>query len=157
MLFRSEHKELNKRCNPEKNDVLLSKNGTIGITKVIDWDWAFSIFVSLCLIKLKRDKIDPRFFCFLFGSNVVDQQITEGCKQTSVINLHLDKIKELLVILPPISEQKNITTFLDTATQKIDAHIEKIQTSINLLTEYRSALITAAVTGKIDVRSEVAA
>lgn len=46
-----EHRELCKRCRPEKGDILLSKNGTIGITKVIDWEIEFSIFVSLCLLK----------------------------------------------------------------------------------------------------------
>ena len=43
-----EHQELIKRCNPQKGDLLLSKNGTIGISKKIDWNWEFSIFVSLC-------------------------------------------------------------------------------------------------------------
>jgi len=42
-----EHNELIKRCRAEKGDVLYSKNGTIGIAKLIDWDWEFSIFVSL--------------------------------------------------------------------------------------------------------------
>ncbi|MDN6934653.1 restriction endonuclease subunit S, partial [Klebsiella pneumoniae] len=38
-----EHQELCKRCHPEKGDILLSKNGTIGITKIVDWDWEFSV------------------------------------------------------------------------------------------------------------------
>jgi len=46
-----EHAELIKRCHPAKGDILLSKNGTIGLTKIVDWDFQFSIFVSLCLIK----------------------------------------------------------------------------------------------------------
>ena len=45
-----EHDELIKRCRPEKWDVLYSKNGTIGIAKLVDWDWEFSIFVSLALV-----------------------------------------------------------------------------------------------------------
>lgn len=49
-----EHKELIKRCKPESGDLLLSKNGTIGVPKLITWNWEFSIFVSLCLIKFKE-------------------------------------------------------------------------------------------------------
>ncbi len=49
-----EHKNLIKRCNPEKGDILYSKNGTIGVSRVIDWDWEFSVFVSLCLIKTEE-------------------------------------------------------------------------------------------------------
>src|SRR5690606_29785891 len=40
----AEHAELTKRCKPQKGDVLYSKNGTIGISKIIDWEWEFSTF-----------------------------------------------------------------------------------------------------------------
>src|SRR5476651_1710075 len=50
----SEHQQLSLRCNPEKGDLLLSKNGTIGVPRVVSWDWEFSIFVSLCLIKFNK-------------------------------------------------------------------------------------------------------
>jgi len=56
---------------------------------------------------------------------------------------------------PPINEQHFIATFLDRETARIDALIEKVRQSIDLLREYRTALISAAVTGKIDVRKEV--
>jgi type I restriction enzyme S subunit len=75
-----EHTELTKRAKPEKGDVLLSKNGTIGITKVVDWDWEFSIFVSLCLIKLLPN-IDPYYFSYFFESDVVNQQLFESSKK----------------------------------------------------------------------------
>jgi restriction endonuclease S subunit len=55
---------------------------------------------------------------------------------------------------PP--EQRAISTFLDRETEKIDALVAKIQEAIDRLKEYRTALISAAVTGKIDVRGEVA-
>ncbi len=53
---------------------------------------------------------------------------------------------------PPLSEQQAIADFLDHETAKIDALIGKIEEAIKLLKEYRTALISAAVTGKIDVR-----
>jgi len=146
-----EHSELIKRCNPEKGDVLLSKNGTIGITKVVDWDWEFSIFVSLCLIKFKENLMN-KFFSYFFESNVVDQQISEGSKKTSVTNLHLDKIRELLICVPPKTEQISIVAYLDQKTAQIDTAISGIRQEITLLQEYRQALIFEAVTGKIDAR-----
>lgn len=142
----NEHAELKKRCNPERNDVLLSKNGTIGITKVIEWDWEFSIFVSLCLMKLKLDYINPYFFNYQFDSYSIEQQIKEGSKQTSVINLHLEQIKELIVIQPHLEEQKLIVSFLDRETAKIDDLISEQQKLIELLKEKRQAVISHAVT-----------
>lgn len=147
-----EHKNLIKRCKPEKGDVLLSKNGTIGITKVIDWDWEFSIFVSLCLIKFK-DELSPYYFSHFFNSTVVDQQIKVGSKTTSVTNLHLDKIKELIIAIPSsIKEQNNICNYLDLKLGEIDSIIFKVEKSIEQQKLYRQSIISEAVTGKVDVR-----
>jgi type I restriction enzyme S subunit len=70
-------------------------------------------------------------------------------------NISQDIIRQLIVLLPPLSEQKAIAHFLDQETTKIDTLIEKTKTSIEKLKEYRTALISAAVTGKIDIRQEV--
>ena len=142
-----EHHSLTKRCQPEKGDLLLSKNGTIGLTKVIDWDWDFSIFVSLCLIKF-REVFKPELFSYFFQSSIVDLQIKESSKQSTVTNLHLDKIRELLLIKPPISEQKQIVEYLDEQTQLIDKTISIEEKRIELLKEYRQSLISELVTGK---------
>ena len=56
------------------------------------------------------------------------------------------------VFLPPIDEQREIVAHLDCATTRIDTLIAKTERSIELLREHRTALITAAVTGKIDLR-----
>ena len=58
------------------------------------------------------------------------------------------------IALPPLSEQTAIADFLDRKTAKIDTLVTKIEIAIERLQEYRSALITAAVTGKIDVRED---
>lgn len=52
----------------------------------------------------------------------------------------------------PLVEQRAIASFLDQETELIDGLIEKVRTSIEKLREYRTALISAAVTGKIDVK-----
>ena len=63
--------------------------------------------------------------------------------------------KDLIIVLPPISEQKAIATFLNSETAKIDALISRIRDGIEKLKEYSCALISAAVTGKIDVREAI--
>ncbi len=147
----NEHAELSKRCNPEKGDLLLSKNGTIGITKVVDWDFPFSIFVSICLIKFD-EQINPYFFSYFFQSDVVNKQISDSSKTTSVTNLHLDKIRELIIIVPSKTEQQELIRWLDKEMKKIDHLVDLVSRHIELLQEYRTALISEAVTGKIDVR-----
>ena len=67
-------------------------------------------------------------------------------------SLSQDLLKRLPVLLPPLEEQKIIAQHLDSKTAEIDQQKNKIQQAIALLKEYRTALITNAVTGKIDVR-----
>ena len=69
--------------------------------------------------------------------------------------LAIDRIKELQIPVPPLSEQQAIAAYLDRETAKIDTLSAKVQTAIERLREYRTALISAAVTGKIDVREAV--
>jgi len=64
-------------------------------------------------------------------------------------------VKDYKQGIPPLSEQHAIAAFLDRETAHIDNTIDKIKVSKGKLEEYRSALISAAVTGKIDVRREV--
>lgn len=61
-------------------------------------------------------------------------------------------LRRLPILVPDIQEQQKIAQFLDRETSKIDNLITKTRTSIDHLKEYRTALISAAVTGKIDVR-----
>ncbi|MGZ5058890.1 MAG: restriction endonuclease subunit S, partial [Methylobacter sp.] len=147
-----EHEELIKRCMPEKGDLLYSKNGTIGISRVIDWNWEFSIFVSLCLIKLEQEKMLPNFLSAYLESKVTQNQIAIGAKSNTVTNLHLDKIKEFIICLPPLDEQIDILESIEDELKKVDDMRHINNQTIERLTEYRTALITAAVTGKIDVR-----
>ena len=67
--------------------------------------------------------------------------------------LEPERFEELVVFLPPRVEQDQIARFLDRETAKIDALIAKIREAIDHLKEFRTALLSAAVTGKIDVRT----
>jgi type I restriction enzyme S subunit len=62
-------------------------------------------------------------------------------------------IRKFVVLLPPSEEQQAIADYLDRETTKLDRMMEKVEAAIEKLQEYRTALITAAVTGKIDVRA----
>ena len=66
-------------------------------------------------------------------------------------SLSQDLLKQMSVLIPPLEEQAQIASFLDRETGRINSLIEKIENSIGLLREYRTALVSAAVTGKIDV------
>ncbi|PIE20721.1 MAG: type I restriction endonuclease subunit S [Neptuniibacter caesariensis] len=68
------------------------------------------------------------------------------------LNLNTDTVGDIKIGLPPIQEQEKIVEYLHVKTKKIDRMCYAINSAIEKLNEYRTALITAAVTGKIDVR-----
>ncbi|WP_052761085.1 restriction endonuclease subunit S [Sedimenticola thiotaurini] len=89
-----------------------------------------------------------------FNSDIFKAQ--SGLFNTSTINqLTSSTLENMVVAFPPKKEQTAIATYLDRETAKIDKLVEKVEAAIARLQEYRIALITAAVTGKIDVREAV--
>jgi type I restriction enzyme, S subunit len=155
-ISKEEHHQLSKRCNPEKGDLLLSKNGTIGVTTVVDWDFPFSIFVSLCLIKPIKSLVRPEFISFAFAGGLLVQQLADSTKTTSVTNLHLDKIRGLILPLPPLHEQSEILVKTRVEIAPIELAVSRLGREIDLLREYRTRLVADVVTGKLDVREAAA-
>ena len=81
--------------------------------------------------------------------------IRDGGNETSQMNLSAGVIQKFKIAVPSIAEQAAIVTFLDRAVFAIDSLLDQARQSLVLLSERRSALISAAVTGKIDVRGLV--
>lgn len=132
-----EHNTLIKRCHPQKNDVLYTKNGTIGIAKLVNWDWDFSIFVSLCLLKPNTTKIMPKYLeLFLNSSNALNQAHSHS-KTGAITNLHLVEIKSFIIPLPNLQEQQEVITKIEEEEKVVEEckkliklHQEKINAKI---------------------------
>ena len=124
---REEHVELIKRCHPEKGDVLYSKNGTIGIAKLIDWDWEFSIFVSLALIKPKKELLDSYYLACFLNSDTAFAQATSRSKSGTVTNLHLVDIKTIKIPVPSLVTQQQIVAEIEAEQTLVAANRELIE------------------------------
>jgi type I restriction enzyme S subunit len=101
-----EHKELIKRCHPKRGDILYSKNGTIGIPKIIDWDNDFSIFVSLALLSPKKEIILSDFLESFLRTPFALRQALSHTKTGTVSNLHLVEIRKVKLPVPDIHIQE---------------------------------------------------
>ena len=101
--------------------------------------------------RLNQRRVSPRFAAFQLSAtaSAVAGHHATGATRT---RMTLSANAKRKIALPPPEEQEAIATFLDSETAKIDALIAKIRQAIDHLKEYRIALISAAVTGKIDVR-----
>ena len=97
--------------------------------------------------------LDPEFATYYL--KIMRNFIVKCGKYTTLPIINQDETKNLIFTVPPLLEQQAIASYLDRETAKIDTLSVKIQTAIERLKEYRTALISAAVTGKIDVREAV--
>lgn len=88
----------------------------------------------------------------LFQSRKLNSHFEISANGITRFGLSVDSFQQVFVPLPPIKEQSDITRYIQTGNQRIDVTISKIEREISLLHEYRTALISDAVTGKIDVR-----
>lgn len=103
-----------------------------------------------------REGMDPGFACYVTLShpfrNMGAASMYGAAGQQRVPE---DFVKDFTMGIPPVLEQRAIAAFLDHETGRVDSIIDKALTAVDRLREYRTALISAAVTGKIDVRNEV--
>jgi type I restriction enzyme, S subunit len=114
---------------------------------------------KLYRLRLEPSLCVPAFLARYLGTPQARGQIELAATgaSSSMQNIGQSTILELPVALPPLEEQYAINTFLDQEITKIDLLTEEAAAAISLLQERRSALISAAVTGKVDVRKSLGA
>ena len=133
------------------NDVLFGKLRPY-LSKVLIPD-----FEGRCtseLLVLRPKKITRHFLFYYCLSDQFIEIVNSSTYGAKMPRANWDFIGNMVTSCPTDSEQRNIASFLDRETAKLDALISKIQEAIEKLQEYRTALISAAVTGKIDIRNE---
>ena len=130
--------KFNKRCNPEKGDILYTKVGaTYGRSAIVDTDKKFTLYVSVCLIKPKKDLINPTFLNYTMRQPYVKLQADKSIKGIGVPDLHLIEIKKFKIILPPIYLQNK---FADIVKQ-IDKQKFEFENSLKKLEELKNSLM----------------
>ncbi|MFL0604730.1 restriction endonuclease subunit S [Cylindrospermopsis raciborskii] len=137
----------------EKGDVLFGKLRPY-LAKVFLAEFQGVSTTELLALKTSQEVNGKFLFYQLIAEGFINQvnSFTYGTKMPRVSP---EQITSLFITLPPLSEQQAIAQFLDRETAKIDTLVTKTRISIDKLKEYRTALISAAVTGKIDIRENL--
>ena len=143
------HQELYKRLAPQRNDILLAKNGTTGIAALVDRDIIFDIYVSLALIRITDNIIKPSYILNIIGSSYVQNYFAGSLKGIGVPNLHLEQIRNTLLPIPPYSEQNRICSQLDELLPLAERiYSEKIDLK-NLVDSAKAKILDLAIRGKL--------
>lgn len=149
----SSYTDLCKSFIPQNGDVLLAIVGaTLGKVAVIEQMENFHIQRSLGIFRTKKTKLNNYFLAYLFSSKGFQSLLWENVGFSAQPGIYLGALSNFLIPVPSIEEQKNIIEFIKIQLDKFDNLINKALHSVQLMQDRRTALISAAVTGKIDVR-----
>ncbi|MDD5458111.1 MAG: restriction endonuclease subunit S [Phycisphaerae bacterium] len=152
-----DHQRYSQKYKPKRDDVYMIKSGaTTGNLAIVETDDEFNIWSPLAVIRANRTITFPRYILYAMNSKEFQTSVQLFWSYGTQQNIGMNVIENLPLPVPPLPEQEAIADFLDRETGKIDALINKVETAIEKLAEYRTAIISAAVTGKIDVREVVA-
>ncbi|OAI26468.1 MULTISPECIES: restriction endonuclease subunit S [Methylomonas] len=141
-------------CNVYPGDILIAKVGDPpGLAVLYPAGEPDGIITQdVIRIRVNEAMVDQDFLIFLLNSNYGRALIDNISIESTRTRVSLGEYKQLRMVVPPKEEQILIATFLNSETTKLDTLTAEAQRAITLLKERRTALISAAVTGKIDVR-----
>ncbi|RJR21963.1 MAG: restriction endonuclease subunit S [Desulfobacteraceae bacterium] len=131
-----------------QNNIVLATRAPIGNIRINSVDLCTNQGCKGLILKT-TDSISYLFYSLMSNEKQL-QRLGDG---TTFAELSNSKLSVFKLPLPPLTEQQEIVTYIETKTQTIDKAIERINKEIDLITEYRTSLISNVVTGKVDVRN----
>lgn len=141
-----DHREFCKRTRPERDDILVSKDGTLGVVRLVDTDREFSIFVSVALIKL-HDKSMSRYVRIALESPEVQRQMVGV--GSGLQHIHLRDLRQDVIPMPPVDEQAEIVRRVESLLAIADSVDTRLKCAIDTVSVLSSALLSKAFRGEL--------
>ena len=140
--------DLTQGRRPRRGDIIYSRNASIGIAALVTTDEPFTMGQDVCMISSVDQS--QRYLTYVLNS-IGRDQLEEAKIGSTFSRVNIPQIAELLIPTPVPGQQDRIADELDADAERSQALLESLTHQIELLREHREALITAAVTGQIDV------
>lgn len=150
----ADNERYSRKYSPRRGDIYMVKSGaTTGVTALVETDQEFNIWSPLAAIRCD-DTVLPEFLLAFLRSRAFLDSIALHWSFGTQQNIGMGVLGDLPVAVPPMDEQRRIAEHLSLKFRAMDRLQLGCTRSIELLKERRSALISAAVTGKIDVTTK---
>lgn len=140
-------------CQPQRGDVLLAKDGTVGRTAIVK-DNDYVVLSSLGILHPLKG-MTSEYLKYSLDSSYLQEQMNAAMAGSALRRITINKISEFISIIPPVAEQQSIASYLDYKVGQIDAAIKEKELLLNDLKTYRSAIISEAVTKGLDKNAEM--
>jgi Restriction endonuclease S subunits len=147
---------LHSKSKIYKGDLVSVRTGQTGTTTVVNENFNGCNCIDLIIIRKSND-FDSDYLSYVLNSDLAKTKYSLESAGSIQSHFNIEMASNMIIPLPPLEEQILIRKYIVTKAQNIEKTYRKISESISLIQEYRSTLISAAVTGKIDVRDEATA
>lgn len=141
-----------KRGLPEPGDILFTREAPAGEACIVPQEPKLCLGQRMVLFKLKRDTVHPKYLLFSIYAGLADDFIKQLSQGSTVSHMNMADIVNIPLLRLPVQEQAEIVEYLEAILDRYDGLQQNAERAIELMQERRTALISAAVTGKIDVR-----
>jgi type I restriction enzyme, S subunit len=151
-----EKNESMRKGGLQENDILFVNRGSIGKMALVSKEFeGANLNSQIAYFRVTSSKMNYKYLLYFLYSGTFQKMISSLIHGGALQQLPLKRIIGLEVLCPPLEDQIEIVNYLEKITTKADLSIKSISKEIELVQEYRTALISEAVTGKIDVRTAV--
>ena len=141
-----------ERTRVRAGDVLVSITADVGTVGIVpDGLGAAYVNQHTALIRPQSSSVEPRWLALALHSGVGQRQFAALLQGGTKLGLNLDDVRNLIVPVPPLADQRRLMRHIDDAGERLGTLSATVSSALERLREHRSALITAAVTGQIDV------
>ncbi|MHB0980399.1 MAG: restriction endonuclease subunit S [Thermoleophilia bacterium] len=145
------YREWTSRATPRPGDIVFTREAPAGEACIVPETPRLCLGQRTVLFKVNPCRLDPRFAVYSLYGGPARQFITLLSQGSTVAHFNMGDIGSIPMTVPSVEMQRRIADYLDSETGRIDSTAAKTRRSIDLLREYRTALISAAVTGQIDI------
>jgi type I restriction enzyme S subunit len=146
------YREWTARGIPKPGDILFTREAPAGEACIVPDAPLLCIGQRVVLFRTDPQCLDSGYAIYSIYGGAARTFIEMHSLGSTVTHFNMSEIAMLPMLAPPVDEQAAIVEYLDERVGKIDLMTKKVESAIDRLAEYRTALITAATTGKIDVR-----
>ena len=134
---------------PRKGDILFGRVGTIGKPQIVTTDEPFCIFVSLGFFRDWTNILNKKYICNWMDTNLFTQQVRNNVKGAVLQNLNTGWLKDFLIPLPPLSEQKRIVSEIERIFEQIEVVKENQEELSKLKDGLKNKILDLAIQGKL--------
>ena len=148
-----ENSEFSKKSRPEYGDILLTKSASIGKVAIVETKHVFNVWSPIAILRVNPELAFNYFIAWQLLSPSLQSQMMNACTHSTQNNLAMKDIEKLKIIVPTLQVQRAIVDELEIEFGLLNAQVESLTRLVQLLSEYRSSLLTSTITGHFNLES----